>query len=174
MCVVTFRARLASQIDGGGQERGLRSGTLNVAGIVGLARAVELCLADLDAEQQRIEALRQRLWDQLQQQIPGTRLNGPPLDNPALRLRANLNCSFPGVEGSALMLAVPEIAISTGSACTSLNPEPSHVLRALALDADSIRCSVRFGLGRFTTEEEVDWAAERIAAAVRRWRQIPL
>ena len=169
-----IRARLASQLDGGGQERGTRSGTLNVAGIIGLARAVELCLADLEEEQHRIGALRQRLWNQLQQRIPGAQLNGPPLEDPQLRLRGNLNCHFPGIEGSALMLAVPEIAFSTGSACTSLNPEPSHVLRALGLDVDLVRSSVRFGIGRFTTDEEIDWAADRIAAAVRRLRHQPL
>jgi cysteine desulfurase len=169
-----IRARLASQLDGGGQERGTRSGTLNVPGIIGLARAVELCLADLEEEQHRIGALRQRLWDQLQQRIPGAQLNGPPLEDSHLRLRGNLNCHFPGVEGSALMLAVPEIAFSTGSACTSLNPEPSHVLRALGLDVDLVRSSVRFGIGRFTTDEEIDWAADRITNAVRRLRHQPL
>jgi cysteine desulfurase len=169
-----IRARLASQLDGGGQERGTRSGTLNVPGIIGLARAVELCLADLEEEQHRIGALRQRLWDQLQQRIPGAQLNGPLLEDPQLRLRGNLNCHFPGVEGSALMLALPEIAFSTGSACTSLNPEPSHVLRALGLDVDLVRSSVRFGIGRFTTDEEIDWAADRIANAVRRLRHQPL
>lgn len=169
-----FRTRLASQLDGGGQERGTRSGTLNVAGIIGLARALELCALEMDAEQNRIGALRQRLWDHLQQQIPGARLNGPPLHDPRLRLRGNLNCHFPGVEGSALMLAAPEIAFSTGSACTSHNPEPSHVLRALGLDVDLVRSSVRFGIGRFTTEEEIDWAAEHLAASVHRLRHTPL
>lgn len=169
-----FRARLASQLDGGGQERGTRSGTLNVAGIIGLARAIELCVTELDAEQRRIGALRQRLWDQLRQLVPGAQLNGPPLDDAHLRLPGNLNCFFPGVEGSALMIAAPEIAFSTGSACSSHNPEPSHVLRALGLDVDLVRSSVRFGLGRFTTEDEIDWAAERLAAAVHRLRHHPL
>ena len=156
--------RLSSQIDGGGQERGLRSGTLNVPGIVGLARALELCVAEMDAEQLRLAALRTGSWTGCARQSPTWRSMGPVLTDPQLRLPGNLNCRFPGVDGETLMLNVPDVAVSTGSACTSSNPEPSHVLRALGLDVDQVRSSLRFGLGRFNTTEEIDFAAEAIGA----------
>lgn len=162
--------RLSSQIDGGGQEGGLRSGTLNVPGIVGLARALQLCGAELDAEPLRLAALRTRLLDRLAQEVPDLTLNGPLLTDPQLRLPGNLNCRFPGVDGQTLMMNVRDVAVSTGSACTSSNPEPSHVLRALGLNDDQVRSSLRFGLGRFNTTEEIDFASEAIGAAVRRLR----
>ncbi len=162
--------RLSSQIDGGGQEGGLRSGTLNVPGIVGLARALQLCVAEFDAEPLRLAALRTRLLDRLAQEVPDLALNGPLLTDPQLRLPGNLNCRFPGVDGQTLMMNVRDVAVSTGSACTSSNPEPSHVLRALGLNDDQVRSSLRFGLGRFNTTEEIDFASEAIGAAVRRLR----
>jgi cysteine desulfurase len=163
---------LSSQIDGGGQEGGLRSGTLNVPGIVGLARALQLCVAEFDAEPLRLAALRTRLLDRLAQEVPDLALNGPLLTDPQLRLPGNLNCRFPGVDGQTLMMNVRDVAVSTGSACTSSNPEPSHVLRALGLNDDQVRSSLRFGLGRFNTTEEIDFASQAIGAAVRRLRAL--
>jgi cysteine desulfurase len=174
--------RLEPLIDGGGQEGGLRSGTLNVPGIVGLAKALELCLAEMPAEQARLAALRQRLWDGLVRQVPDVVLNGPAWhahasvgvapDNQWIRLPGNLNCSFPGVNGEALMMSMKTIAVSSGSACTSANPEPSHVLLALGLGEDLTRASLRFGIGRFNTEEEIDYAASAVAESVRRLRAL--
>ncbi|MHB8970007.1 MAG: cysteine desulfurase family protein [Pirellulaceae bacterium] len=163
--------RLSSQIDGGGQEKGLRSGTLNVAGIVGLARALQLCVEELDAEQARLAVLRNRLFERLSQLVPDLGLNGPLLTDPRIRLPGNLNCRFPGVDGEALMMHVRDVAVSTGSACASSDPEPSHVLRSLGLSADQVRSSLRFGLGRFNTAEEIDFAADAIGTAVHRLRQ---
>jgi cysteine desulfurase len=175
--------RLEPQIHGGGQEGGLRSGTLNVSGIVGFARAIELCLAEMPAEQERLAGLRQRLWDGLRKQVPDVVLNGPDwLERHAhasvgvapglMRLPGNLNCSFPGVNGEALMMSMKTIAVSSGSACTSANPEPSHVLLALGLGEDLTRASLRFGLGRFNTEEEIDYAVAAVAENVHRLRQL--
>jgi cysteine desulfurase len=165
------QVRLSSQLDGGGQEGGLRSGTLNVPGIVGMARAVELCTEDMDGQRERLAALRNRLFDGLCRSVPDVGLNGPVLTDPCLRLPGNLNCRFAHVDGETLMLRVREVACSSGSACTSANPEPSHVLRALGLDADQVRSSLRFGLGRFNTADEIDFAVDALAEAVRRLRQ---
>ncbi|MHB8865041.1 MAG: cysteine desulfurase family protein [Pirellulaceae bacterium] len=164
--------RLSSQVDGGGQERGLRSGTLNVPGIVGLARAIELCLEEREAEQRRLTLLRHQLWTRLTQFVPDLVLNGPPLTDPQLRLAGNLNCRFPAVDGEAVMINAPDVAVSSGSACTSANPQPSHVLLALGLSPDEVRSSLRFGLGRFNTPEEIEFAAESIGAAVQRLRRL--
>jgi cysteine desulfurase len=157
---------LQPQIDGGGQERGRRSGTLNVPGIVGFAKALELCLAELPTEAQRLAALRDRLFDRLKAALPQIVLNGPSLDEPAMRLPGNLNVSIEGVDGEALLAALREVAVSSGSACTSADPEPSHVLRALGVREDLARASLRFGLGRFTTEDEIEFAAEYVARQV--------
>jgi cysteine desulfurase len=164
--------RLEPQIDGGGQEAGFRSGTLNVPGIVGFARAVQLCVDEMPAESVRLQELRRRLYEGLMANIEHVTLNGPDLAETHLRLPGNLNCSFRGVDGEALMMSMRELAVSSGSACTSANPEPSHVLRALGLDDDQTRSSLRFGLGRFNTEEEVDFAIETVAGAVRRLREM--
>lgn len=166
------QVRLEAQIDGGGQERGLRSGTLNVPGIVGLARALELCLQEMPQEAQRLRTLRDRLYHRLSSEIPDVFLNGPPLNLPDHRLPGNLNCSFAGVDGEALMMSVQMIAVSSGSACTSANPEPSHVLRALGLNDDLVRASLRFGIGRFNTAEEIEFAADLIAEHVERLRKL--
>lgn len=163
---------LMPQIEGGGQEAGFRSGTLNVPGIVGMARALELCLEAMPVEMPRLRALRDRLWAGLQQRIDRLYLNGPSLDAPELRLAHNLNVGFADVNGEALMLAMRTIAVSSGSACTSANPEPSHVLRALGLSEDATRASLRFGLGRSTTAEAIDRTIEAVAAAVTRLRQL--
>ncbi|MCU0960584.1 MAG: cysteine desulfurase [Pirellulaceae bacterium] len=160
------RVRLLSQLDGGGQEGGLRSGTLNVPGIVGLARAIELSISEMESERSRLAALRQRLLDALRREIPDVVLNGPHLAQPDWRLPGNLNCQFPGVDGEAVMLNARDVAVSSGSACTSANPEPSHVLRALGLNPDQVRSSLRFGLGRFTTAADIDVAVTAISRAV--------
>jgi cysteine desulfurase len=175
--------RLEALIDGGGQEGGLRSGTLNVPGIVGLAKALELCLAEMPVEAKRLAALRERLWKSLVRLVPDVMLNGPQwYFQPALasdgtasdliRLPGNLNCSFPGVNGEALMMSMKTVAVSSGSACTSANPEPSHVLLALGLGEDLTRASLRFGIGRFNTEEEIDYAAAAVAENVHRLKQL--
>lgn len=168
-------------IDGGGQERGLRSGTLNVPGIVGFAAAVKLCQDELPREMARLSALRRRLWEGLQREIPDVILNGPLFDDDSLsfdasrqplRLPGNLNCAFTQVHGEALMIRIKTLAVSSGAACSSANPEPSHVLRALGLDDDLTRASLRFGIGRFNTEEEIDYAVQAMAHHVRELRQL--
>jgi cysteine desulfurase len=166
------QVRLEPQIDGGGQEGGLRSGTLNVPGIVGLAKALELCSGEMGTEISRQRELRDRLYQGLTRVLSGVSLNGPALDDPDLRLSNNLNCTFDGVEGEALMLAMRTIAVSSGSACTSANPEPSHVLRALGLSTDQARSSLRFGLGRFTTAEEIETAIAAVTTTVRKLREL--
>ncbi|MFT5522893.1 MAG: cysteine desulfurase [Pirellulaceae bacterium] len=164
--------RLESQIEGGGQERGLRSGTLNVPGIVGFGNAVSLAVEEIDSETARIAKLRNRLFEGLSQSVPKLTLNGPALDDPFLRLAGNLNCGFHDVDGEALMMSMADLAVSSGSACTSANPEPSHVLRSLGLSDDQTRASLRFGLGRFNTLEEVEFAIQCVSEAVQRLRKM--
>ena len=164
--------RLHPLIVGGGQEFGFRSGTLNVPGIVGFATAIELCQDEMPVESKRLQRLRQELYQGLQNQIADISLNGPPLDVPQLRLGGNLNISFSNVDGEALMMSMGNLAVSSGSACTSANPEPSHVLRALGLNDDQTRSSLRFGLGRFNTLEEVEFAISTTAEAVGRLRAL--
>jgi cysteine desulfurase len=164
------RVRMEPQIDGGGQEGGLRSGTANVPGIVGFARALELCLAELSAETARLSGLRDRLFAGLSAGVRDVTLNGPALDLPELRLPGNLNVSFGLVEGESLMLQMRDIALSSGSACTSARPEPSHVLRSLGLSDDAVRGSLRFGLGRFNTAEEIEFVVARTRESVDRLR----
>lgn len=163
--------RLEAQIDGGGQEHGLRSGTLNVPGIVGFAKALELCLAELPSEAPRLMALRERLWTALLREVPDLSCNGPA-STEHMRLPGNLNCAFPLVNGEALMMSMKTVAVSSGSACTSANPEPSHVLRAIGLSEDLTRASLRFGLGRFNTADEIDFCAAAVAENVHRLRQL--
>lgn len=164
--------RLQSQIDGGGQEGALRSGTLNVPGIVGFARAVELCLEELSSERERLRLLRAQLYEGLQSRLENVTLNGPSLEPTEQRLPGNLNLSFGDVDGEALMMNMRLLAVSSGSACTSANPEPSHVLRALGIDEDLVRASLRFGLGRFNTDKETEVAIDTVAAAVERLRTL--
>jgi cysteine desulfurase len=164
--------RLASQIDGGGQEGGLRSGTLNVPGIVGFARALELCNAESPTESSRLAGLRDRLFAGLVRDLDGVTLNGPALDLPGLRLPGNLNVSFLYVDGEALMMSMQMLAVSSGSACTSANPEPSHVLRALGMNDDLTRASLRFGLGRFSTDADVEFAIGAVTESVRSLRRM--
>jgi cysteine desulfurase len=164
---------LEPQIFGGGHENGFRSGTLNVPGIVGFAKALESCLSEMDSERERLSGLRASLLAKLQAAIPEMDLNGPDFRAaPDLRLRGNLNCTFHNVDGEALMMSMRDVALSSGAACTSTNPEPSHVLRALGLSDDLVRASLRFGLGRFNTQEEVDFAANSVAQAVSRLREL--
>jgi cysteine desulfurase len=153
---------------GGGHERGLRSGTLPAPLCVGLGRACEIAVEELEVEAVRTRRLRDRLLSNLEARIDDLQLNGDPED----RLPGNLNLSFRGIEASSLLLALPDVAISAGSACTSAHPEPSHVLAALGLPPEEVLSSVRIGIGRFTTDEEVDRAAVRIAEEVGRLRAL--
>ncbi len=164
--------RLDAQIIGGGQEGGLRGGTLNVPGIVGMARAIEIAVAEMNTEQSRIGELRDRLYAGLIASVADVSLNGPALARRDWRLAGNLSATFAFVDGEALMMSMGDLAVSSGAACTSANPEPSHVLQALGLSADAARSSLRFGLGRFTTAEEVDFAVAAVAAAVAKLRKM--
>jgi cysteine desulfurase len=156
------RLRLEPLLHGGGHERGRRSGTLPVPLIVGFARAVELCLAEREAEAARLSRLRDRLWERLSAAVPDVRRNG----HAARRLPGNLNVCFPGVEADALIAALDDVALSAGSACASASGEPSHVLRALGLSDADARASLRFGLGRATTDAQIDRVAERVVHEV--------
>lgn len=167
------RVRLASQIDGGGQQENRRSGTLNVPGIVGMAAALNLCQSEIEdeSEDQRRRDLRDRLYAGLQDKLGDLPLNGPALERQDLRLSNNLNCQFPNIDGHSIMSGAPEIAISSGSACTSADPEPSHVLAALGLSHDEIQSSLRMSVGRFTTKPEIDQAVELLVRSVESMRQ---
>lgn len=162
------RVRLAPMIVGGGQERGLRSGTLNVPGIVGLARAIELAEAERETEVERVAALRDRLEEGLKASIDGLVVNTPAEG----RIAPNLNVSVPHVDGEALLLSLHDIAVSSGSACRSTAPVGSHVLKAIGRDDGLARSAVRFGLGRWTTEEEIDYTIGRVAETVERLRSM--
>jgi cysteine desulfurase len=162
------RVKLVSLIDGGGQERDMRSGTLNVPGIVGLGKACEIAVGEMASECERLRALRERLKSGIMSQLDDVTINGDALQ----RLPGNLSLSFSGVEGESLLMALKEIAVSTGSACTSASLEPSHVLRAIGLEEHLAHASIRFGLGRFNTEEEVDYTVHRIVEEVRRLREM--
>ncbi len=160
------RVRLAPMIDGGGHERGMRSGTLPVPLVVGFAKAMELCAQEMPTESVRLKTLRDRLHEGIGGALEEVYLNGHPTE----RLPGNLNVSFAYVEGEALLMGVKEIALSSGSACTSATLEPSYVLRALGVGSDLAHSSIRFGLGRFTTPEEVDYTIDRITEAVNHLR----
>ena len=157
---------IAAQLDGGGHERGMRSGTLNVPGIAGFGRAAEIALAEMAVEAARVTALRDRLLDALRAKTDGMTVNGT-LD---ARLPGNLNVSFDGIDGEALLVSLDDIAVSSGAACTA--SEPSHVLVALGLSNDRALASLRFGIGRTTTKDEVDYAAGKVADVVARLRQM--
>jgi cysteine desulfurase len=176
------RVRLQPIVFGGGHERGMRSGTLNVPGIVGLGKAAELAVAEMPEESRRARRLRRRLHDAIVPRLDDVFLNGAPLPSieadGALssgaverRLPGNLNLSFAGVEGEALLVSMKDVAVSSGSACTSASLEPSHVLTAIGVPADLAHASIRFGIGRWTTEEEVDYAAEVAVSGVKRLRE---
>jgi len=160
------RVRLTPIIDGGGQEKGLRSGTLNVAGIVGLGAACEIGAAEMAEESHRVAALRDRLCRRLTTELDEVTVNGA-MDP---RLPGNLNLSFAFVEGESLLMGLREVALSSGSACTSASLEPSHVLRSIGLADEAAHSSIRFGLGRFNTAEEIELVADRVVAEVKRLR----
>ena len=161
------RVVLTEQINGGGHERGMRSGTLNIPGIVGFGAAAAICRAEMAAETERIRALRDRLHRQLRENLDAIQVNG----STEHRLSNNLNVSFAHLDGDELLMAIDDVAISSGAACTSADRAPSHVLRALGLDDDLARASVRFGLGRWTTEAEIDYVAGKITDVVRYLRK---
>jgi cysteine desulfurase len=160
------QVRLSPLFDGGGHERGFRSGTLPVPLIVGFGLAVELAVAAMAEESSRIFQLRERLHGGIRDRVSDLILNG----HPSQRLAGNLNLSFGYVDGEALMMSMRDIAVSSGSACTAANPEPSHVLTAMGLDDDTARASLRFGLGRFTTAKEIEAAIDAVASAVEKLR----
>jgi cysteine desulfurase len=161
------RVRLTAQMDGGGQEGGMRSGTLNVPGIVGFGEACALAAREMTEEYARVGRLRDRLKRRLQEGLEGLHVNG----SLAHRLAGNLNVSFEHVDGDALLVALPDLAVSTGSACNSHGGGGSHVLEAIGIPAELVQSATRFGLGRFTTEEEVEYAGGRVVEVVRKLRE---
>jgi cysteine desulfurase len=161
------RVKVTAQMDGGGHERGMRSGTLNVPGIVGLGKACELCGQEMESEAKRLSALRDKLQNSLTV-LEESYVNG----NVEHRLPHVANISFKYVEGEGLMMAMKDLAVSSGSACTSASLEPSYVLKSLGLSDDLAHSSIRFGLGRFTTEEEVDYAIEVTKKSVNHLRDL--
>jgi len=162
------RVRITPIIDGGGHERGMRSGTLNVPGIVGFGKAAELSAAEMPEESKRLLALRERLRLGIEARVTDTVVNGS-LEH---RLPGSLNMSFAYVEGEALMMALKDVAVSSGSACTSASLEPSYVLRAMGVPVEMAHTSIRFGLGRFNTEEEVDYVIDLVAQKVKKLREM--
>jgi cysteine desulfurase len=162
------RVLLSPLIDGGGHERGMRSGTLNVPGIVGFGKAAELCRLEMASDTARLSALRDRLNKELHDGLDEIYING----SVEHRLPHNLNISFAYVEGESLLMGINDVAVSSGSACTSASLEPSYVLKALGAGDDLAHSSIRFGLGRWTTEEEVDYVAKKLITVVTRLREM--
>jgi cysteine desulfurase len=162
------RVQLTAQMDGGGHERGMRSGTLNIPGIVGLGEACALCHKEMATEAKRLSELRDRLKDRLLAALDEVYINGT-MEH---RLPNNLNISFAYVEGESLLMGINDIAVSSGSACTSATLEPSYVLKALGAGDDLAHSSIRFGLGRFNTEEEVDYVADKVIDVVKKLREL--
>lgn len=162
------RVKLAGVIDGGGHERGMRSGTLNVPGIVGLGAACEIAMQDMEKDHKRISELTERFKTKIFEALDETYMNGHPTE----RLPGNLNISFAYVEGEGLMMGMKDLAVSSGSACTSASLEPSYVLRSLGVGDELAHSSIRFGIGRFTTEEEVDFAVNNVIKAVNHLREM--
>jgi cysteine desulfurase len=160
--------QISAIIDGGGHERGMRSGTLNVPGIVGLGKACEIARADLPHEMVRLAAMRDRLKDKIMCQLDDVRVNGS-MDR---RLPGNLNMGFLRVEGESLLMGMNDVAVSSGSACSSAALEPSHVLKSLGVEDDLAHSSIRFGLGRFNTDAEVDYVAHKVVTLVRKLREL--
>jgi cysteine desulfurase len=162
------RVQLSAIIDGGGHERGMRSGTLNVPGIVGLGKACELCQNEMAEESAKLRRLREKLTHSIMSRLDETFING----SMEHRLPHNINISFAYVEGESLLMGINDIAVSSGSACTSATLEPSYVLKALGVGEDLAHTSIRFGIGRFNTEEEVDYVADRVVDTVTRLREL--
>jgi cysteine desulfurase len=162
------RVQLTAQMDGGGHERGMRSGTLNVPGIVGLGEACAICQREMPEETKRLMYLRDKLRNKLESELDEVYLNG----SWEHRLPHSLNLSFAYVEGESLLMGINDVAVSSGSACTSATLEPSYVLKALGLGDDIAHSSIRFGIGRFNTEEEIDYVAEKLINVVRKLREL--
>jgi cysteine desulfurase len=162
------RVQLTAQMDGGGHERGMRSGTLNVTGIVGLGEACEICRKEMPEESKRLQYLRDKLRTRLESELDEIYLNG----SWEHRLPNSLNLSFAYVEGESLLMGINDVAVSSGSACTSATLEPSYVLKALGLGDDIAHSSIRFGIGRFNTEEEIDYVADKLVNVVRKLREL--
>jgi cysteine desulfurase len=162
------RVRITALIDGGGHERGMRSGTLNVPGIVGFGAAAEIALREMPEESRRLFALRERLRKGLESRVSDTYINGS-LEH---RLPGSLNMSFAYIEGEAMLMGLKDVAVSSGSACTSASLEPSYVLRAIGVDEELAHTSIRFGLGRFNTEEEVDYVIDLVVGKVNKLREM--
>ena len=162
------RVQIAAQIDGGGHERGMRSGTLNVPGIVGLGKACEIAMQEMDSEAAYLRKLRDRLKEKFESSLDYIHVNG----SMEHRLPGNLNMSFVYVEGESLLMGINDVAVSSGSACTSATLEPSYVLKALGLGDDVAHSSIRFGLGRFNTEAEVDYIANKLIDIVQKLREL--
>ncbi|MGB8846380.1 MAG: IscS subfamily cysteine desulfurase [Terracidiphilus sp.] len=162
------RVQIAAQIDGGGHERGMRSGTLNVPGIVGLGKACEIAMQEMDSEAAYLRKLRDRLKAKFESELDYVHVNG----SWEHRLPGNLNMSFVYVEGESLLMGINDVAVSSGSACTSATLEPSYVLKALGLGDDVAHSSIRFGLGRFNTEAEVDYIADKLIDIVKKLREL--
>jgi cysteine desulfurase len=162
------RVQISAQIDGGGHERGMRSGTLNVPSIVGLGKACELAGEEMAAEAARLQGLRDRLRQRLESELDYVEVNG----SWEHRLPGNLNMSFVYVEGESLLMGINDVAVSSGSACTSATLEPSYVLKSLGLGDDVAHSSIRFGLGRFNTEAEVDYVADKVIGIVKKLREL--
>jgi len=162
------RVQLSAIIDGGGHERGMRSGTLNVTGIIGLGKACELCQQEMAAETVKLSRLRDRLKEGIMSKLDECYING----SMEHRLPHNINISFAFVEGESLLMGINDIAVSSGSACTSATLEPSYVLKALGVGEDLAHTSIRFGIGRFNTEEEVDYVVGRVVETVNRLREL--
>src|SRR5271168_886096 len=162
------RVQISAQIDGGGHERGMRSGTLNVPGIVGLGEACEIAGEEMAAEAERLGKLRDKLKDRLEAALDYVHVNG----SMEHRLPANLNVSFVYVEGESLLMGINDVAVSSGSACTSASLEPSYVLKALGLGDDVAHSSIRFGLGRFNTKAEVDYVSDKLIDVVSKLREL--
>jgi cysteine desulfurase len=162
------RVQLSAIIDGGGHERGMRSGTLNVPGIVGLGKACEVCQQEMPQEAERLRGLRERLRAGLEAKLDEVFING----SKEHRLPNNLNMSFAYVEGESLLMGINDVAVSSGSACTSATLEPSYVLKALGVGEDLAHTSIRFGLGRFTTQEEVDYVIDKMVQVVTKLREL--
>jgi len=162
------RVKVAPIIHGGGHERGMRSGTLNVSGIVGFGEACEISQMEMHEESKRIASLRDKLYNTITKEIDEIHLNG----HPEKRLPQNLNCAFAYVEGESFIMGLEDVAVSSGSACTSATLEPSFVLKALGLSEDLAHTSIRFGLHRFNTEEEIDYVAAKVIVTVKKLREM--
>ena len=162
------RVQLSAILDGGGHERGMRSGTLNVTGIVGFGKACEICQAEMPEESVKLARLRDRLKDNILSQLDEVYINGSMIH----RLPHNINLSFAFVEGESMLMGINDIAVSSGSACTSATLEPSYVLKALGVGEDLAHTSIRFGIGRFNTEEEIDYVTARVVETVVRLREL--